>query len=210
MKRIIKAKWVHKQILTCKLSSDGHPSLPLLICSQVRWAQTRTHITHTYTLSISTWQCHSSLETKPSRDLMHYPLHIARPQCNRNLSIKMDSFCSLCTYFKPEKKGKGGQGGLGEEREGKHSMRAEEKGGERFHRTSSWVHVKTITVVRQDTDPHSVYMYQRGCSWSVSKWSFTRIHSGCLVPTANCKWLPLGLSWQPLTSSAHPAPPLSP
>lgn len=34
--------------------------------------------THTYTHTpISTWQCHSSLETKPGRSFMHYPSHIA-------------------------------------------------------------------------------------------------------------------------------------
>lgn len=107
LKRTLKAKWVYKQALTCKLSSDGHLTLPVLISGQVRWAYACVH-KHTliYTHTISAWQCHSSLETNPGRSFMHYPLHIARPQCNRNLSIKMDSFCSLCTSFNTVKEGR--------------------------------------------------------------------------------------------------------
>lgn len=57
--------------------------------------------THTYFHTISIWQCHSLLETQPGGSLMNYPLHKARPQCIRNLSIKMDFFLIVC-FFSPE------------------------------------------------------------------------------------------------------------
>lgn len=123
---------------------------------------------------------------------MHYPLRIARPQCNRNLSIKMDSFCLLCTYCNPE--GRGGEG-LGEEYEGKDSI-----SGECFHRMSSWVRVKTTQLFTK-TQTQSVCTHQ----WDTNQcllWGFAHIHSDAQCWLQKLEMTPIGIVMA--TSDPHP------
>lgn len=104
LERTINAKWVHKQTQTRRMSSNGCSALPALIEAgldehmHVRRSTVVEIATLAHTCAAVAWHCRSSSETKPCRSIMHYPLQTARAQCNQNLSIKMDSFSTLCIY----------------------------------------------------------------------------------------------------------------
>lgn len=92
---------------------------------------------HKYTHTITVLQCHSSLETKPCRFFMHYPLHIVS-SATGTCQLKWIHFAHCASTDTEWTHRKDGEGGLTEEWKGEESINGERNGFMACHHECEW------------------------------------------------------------------------